>query len=99
MRIKDRFMRVKSVAAAIVDFTKRHPRASIAVAVALLIIGPLLTGAGGESFFLNLVGLAIVALVVQRVMRAYDRRQAAQARQANCRCRCHCQQQSANHQP
>ena len=93
MGIKERFTQVKAVAVQVGGFVKRHPRASIAVAVGLLIIGPLLTGSGGESFFLNLVGLGIAALVVRRIMRANDRRKAAQARQVNCRCRCHRQGQ------
>ncbi len=40
-----------------------------------------------------------VALVVRRFVRANERRQAAQARQANCRCRCRChrQQQTQQH--
>ena len=97
MSIVDRLTQIKTVAVAVVDFIKRHPRASIAAAVALLIAGPLLTGAGGGAFFFNLVGLGIVALVVRRIMRANDRRRAAQARQANCRCRCHRQQ--TNTQP
>ena len=59
------------------------------VAMVLLIAGPLLTGAGGEGFFLNLAGLGIAALVVRRIVRANGRRKAAQARQANCRCNCH----------
>ena len=103
MRIRDRLEQFKTIAVAVFGFVKRHKRASIVVAVALLIAGPLLTGTGGESFFLNLAGLGIVALVVRRIMRANDRRQAAQARQANCRCRCHRnqpqQQQTANQQP
>ena len=97
MRIRERFTQIKAVAVAVVGFVKRHKRASIAVAVALLIAGPLLTGTGGETFFLNLIGLGIVALVVRRVVRANERRQAAQARQANCRCRCHRQQQTQQH--
>ena len=94
MRIRERFTQIKAVAVAVVGFVKRHKRASIAVAVALLIAGPLLTGTGGETFFLNLIGLGIVALVVRRIVRATERRQAARARQANCRCRCHRQQQT-----
>ena len=94
MRINERFTQIKAVVVTVVGFIKRHKRASIAVAVALLIAGPLLTGTGGETFFLNLVGLGIVALVVRRIMRANERRRAAQARQANCRCRCHRQQQT-----
>ena len=97
MRINERFTQIKAVVVTVVGFIKRHKRASIAVAVALLIAGPLLTGTGGETFFLNLVGLGIVALVVRRIMRANERRQAAQARQANCRCRCHRQQQTQQH--
>ena len=97
MRIRERFTQIKAVAVAVVGFVKRHKRASIAVAVALLIAGPLLTGTGGETFFLNLIGLGIVALVVRRIVRANESRQAARARQANCRCRCHRQQQTQQH--
>ena len=97
MRINERFTQIKAVVVTVVGFIKRHKRASIAVAVALLIAGPLLTGTGGETFFLNLVGLGIVVLVVRRIVRANERRQAAQARQANCRCRCHRQQQTQQH--
>ena len=86
MGIKERFTQFKAVAVAVGGFIKRHKRASIAVAVALLIAGPLLTGTGGEAFFLNLAGLGIIALVVRRIVRANDRKQ---ARQANCRCHCH----------
>ena len=89
MGITERFTQLKAAAVKVAGFIKRHPRASIAVGVGLLITGPLLTGAGGESFFLNLAGLGIAALVVRRIMRANDRRRSAQARQANCRCRCH----------
>ena len=94
MSIRDRLVQLKAVAAAVVGFIRRHPRASIAAAVALVILGPLLTGSGGGAFFLNLVGLGIAALVARRVMRANNRRNAAQTRQANCRCRCHGQQQT-----
>ncbi|MYC38056.1 MAG: hypothetical protein F4X66_14245 [Chloroflexi bacterium] len=99
MSIGDKLEQFKAVAVAVIGFIKRHPRAAIAAAVALLIVGPLLTGSGGGAFFLNLVGLGIAALVVRRVMRASNRHRAAQARQANCRCHCHRQQQAANRQP
>ena len=92
MSIGDRLEQFKTVVVAVAGFIRRHKRASIAVAVALVILGPLLTGSGGGSFFLNLVGLGIAALVVRRIMRASDRRRAAQARQSNCRC--HWQQQT-----
>ena len=94
MRIRDRLVQIKAAAVSLGGFIKRHPKASVAVAVALLIAGPLFTGTGGETFFLNLIGLGIVALVVRRIVRANDRRRAARARQANCRCRCHRQQQT-----
>ena len=94
MSIRDRLVQIKAVAVAVVDFIKRHKRASIAAGVAVVILGPLLTGSGGEGFFLNLAGLGIVALVVRRITRANNRRQAAHARQSNCRCRCHGQQQT-----
>ena len=94
MSIRDRLVQLKTVAVAVVGFVRRHPRASIATAVALLILGPLLTGSGGGAFFLNLVGLGIAALVVRRIMRANNRHKAAQGRQANCRCHCHRQQQT-----
>ncbi len=86
MGIKDRLVQLKAAAVSVVGFIKRHKRASIAVAVALLIAGPLLTGTGGETFFLNLVGLGVIALVVRRIVRANEWKQ---ARQANCRCPCH----------
>ena len=93
MRIRARLVQIKAAAVSVGGFLRRHKRLSIAVVVALPIAGPLLTGTGGETFFLNLIGLGIVALVVRRIVRANDRR-AAQARQANCRCRCHRQQQT-----
>ena len=98
MRITDRLEQFKAIAAAVGGFIRRHKRASIAVAVALVIAGPLLTGTGGGGFFLNLAGLGIIALVVCRIMRANDRRQAAQTRQANCRCRCHRRQSNTQQQ-
>ncbi|MDE2844796.1 MAG: hypothetical protein OXN21_15670 [Chloroflexota bacterium] len=102
MSIGDRLVQFKAVAATVVGFIKRHKRASVAAVVGLLIVFPLLRGSGGEAFFLNLVGLGIAALVVRRIMRAGDRRKAAQARQANCRCHCRPQQpgqpQNANQQ-
>ena len=94
-------IRAITLAATIGRFCWRHKRLTLALAVGLLIVGPLLTGTG-VGFFLNLVGLGIAALVVWRIVQAGNRRKAAQARQANCRCRCHRQapQQPANtHQP
>ena len=83
-------MRTFSTAVKAGRFCWRHKRLTVAAVVALLILAPLLTGSGGGTFFLNLVGLGIAALVVRRISRAGgSRKQAAQARQTNCRCRCH----------
>ena len=82
-------MRIISLAASIGRFCWRHKRLTLAAAAGLLIIVPLLTGSGGGTFFLNLIGLGIAALVVLRIVQAGNRKQAAQARQAICRCRCH----------
>ena len=99
MSIRDRLFQLRTVAVAVIGFIRRHPRASVAAAVALLILGPLFTGSGGGAFILNLAALGIAALVVRRLMRASNRKRAAQARQANCRGHCHRQQQTANQQP
>ena len=77
MGIRHRFNQVKTFTFSVVGFVKSHRRLSIAAAGALLIAGPLLAGASGESFFLNLICLGIAALVVRRIMRANDRRKAA----------------------
>ena len=82
-------MRTFSAAVKAGRFCWRHKRLTVAAVVALLIVAPLLTGSGGGTFFLNLVGLGIAALVVTRIVQAGKSRQATQARQANCRCRCH----------
>ena len=82
-------MRTISAAVKVGRFLWRHKRLTLALAVGLLIVAPLVNGSGGGSFFLNLVGLGIAALVVWRIVQAGNRRKAAQARQANCRCRCH----------
>ena len=82
-------MRTFSAAVKAGRFCWRHKRLTLALVVGLLIVAPLLTGSGGGTFFLNLIGLGIAALVMRRIVQAGKQRQAAQARQANCRCRCH----------
>ena len=82
-------MRTFSAAVKVGRFCWRHKRLTLALAVGLLIVAPLVTGSGGGTFFLNLIGLGIAALVVRRIVRAGKQRQAAQARQASCRCGCH----------
>ena len=75
-------IRAISLAANLGRFLWRHKRLTLALAVGLLIVLPLLTGSGGGTFLLNLVGIGIAALVVRRIV------QAGKGRQANCRCNC-----------
>ena len=75
-------MRTISAAAKVGRFLWRHKRLTLALAVGLLIVLPLLTGSGGGTFFLNLLGLGIAALVVRRIVQARKRQQ------ANCRRNC-----------
>ena len=75
-------IRAISLVANLGRFCWRHKRLTLALAVGLLIVLPLLTGSGGGTFFLNLIGLGIAALVVRRIARAGSQRQ------ANCRCNC-----------
>ena len=85
MHIGYRLTQLKTAAVATGSFIKRHKRLSIAVAVALAVLGPLLTGSGGGAFFLNLFGLGLAALVVRRIMRTGAGRRAHRARQAHSR--------------
>ena len=71
-------------------FLWRHKRLTLALAVGLLIVLPLLTGSGGGTFFLNLLGLGIAALVVWRIARSGRGRQSG--------CRCNCNRRNANTQ-
>ena len=72
-------MRTISAAVKVGRFFWRHKRLTLALAVGLLIVLPLLTGSGGGTFFLNLIGLGIAALVVRRIVQAGKRRKAAPA--------------------
>ena len=83
-------MRTISAAVQVGRFLWRHKRLTLALAVGLLILGPLLTGSGGGVFFLNLLGLGIAALVVRRIV------QAGKGKQAGCRCNCN--RRNANNQ-
>ena len=77
MHVKDiqaTVSRVKAVSVGVGGFIGRHKRLSIAVVVALLLAGPLVTG-DGELVFLNAVGLGFGALLLMRFVR--PRRQAA----------------------
>ena len=76
-------MRAISAAVKAGRFSWRHKRLTLALAVGLLIVAPLLTESGGGAFFLNLLGLGIAALAVRRIVQAGNRNR------ANCRCNCH----------
>ncbi len=75
-------IRAISLAANLGRFLWRHKRLTLALAVGLLIVVPLLNSSGGGTFFLNLLGLGIAALVVRRIV------QAGKGRPAGCRCNC-----------
>ena len=90
MATKDRLEHFETRAISVGRFIRRHQRLILALAVGLLIVAPLLTGSGGGSFFLNLLGLAVAALVVRRLTGA--------GRDKQARCRCHCRRRKAHTQ-
>ena len=65
MHVKELVSRVKGVAVKAGGFMRRHKRLTIAVVVAALLLGPLLT-TDGELVFLNAFGLGLGALVLRR---------------------------------
>ena len=79
--IKATVSRVKVVSVGVGGFIGRHKRASIAVGVALLLAGPLVTG-DGELVFLNAVGLGLGALLLRRFARPNGRQRTGRAQQA-----------------
>ncbi|MDE2937457.1 MAG: hypothetical protein OXR67_00845 [Chloroflexota bacterium] len=83
-------MRTISAAVKTGRFLWRHKRLTLALAAGLLIVAPLLTGSGGGTFFLNLIGLGIAALVVRRIVQAGNRNRT--------NCRCNCNRRNANNQ-
>ena len=66
--IKATVSRIKAVSVGVGGFIGRHKRLSIAVVVALLLAGPLVTG-DGELVFLNAVGLGFGVLLLMRFVR------------------------------
>ena len=83
MHVKDiqaTVSRVKAVSVGVGGFIGRHKRLSIAVVVALLLAGPLVTG-DGELVFLNAVGLGFGALLLMRFVRPGGRQRTGRARQ------------------
>ncbi len=85
-------IRAITLAANVGRFCWRHKRLTLAAVATLLILGPLMTGSGGQVFFLNLVSLGIAALVVRRIVRA------GKGKQAGCRCGCHRQRTNIQQQ-
>ena len=84
MHVKDiqaTVSRVKAVSIGVGGFIGRHKRLSIAVVVALLLAGPLVTG-DGELVFLNAVGLGLGALLLMRFVRPGGRPRTGRAQQA-----------------
>ena len=73
-------------------FCWRHRRLTLALAVGLLSVAPLLAGSGGGAFFLNLAGLGIAALVVRRIVKLGKRNR------TNCRGNCRRREASAQQQ-
>ena len=61
--------RVARVVGTVVGFVVRRRRLTVAVVVALLLIGPLALTRDGEVFVLNALGLGIAALIVRRLVR------------------------------
>ena len=78
--IKATVSRIKAVSVSVGGFIGRHKRASIAVGVALLLAGPLVTG-DGELVFLNAVGLGFGALLLRRFVRPNGRPRTGRTRQ------------------
>ena len=61
--------RVARVVGTVVGFVVRRRRLTVAVVVALLLIGPLALTRDGEVFVLNALGLGIATLIVRRLAR------------------------------
>ena len=83
MHVKDiraTVSRIKAVSVGVGGFIGRHKRLSIAVGVALLLAGPLVTG-DGELVFLNAVGLGFGALLLRRFVRPNGRQRTGRTRQ------------------
>ena len=72
---------VKGLAVKAGGFMRRRKRLTIAVVVAALLLGPLVT-TDGELVFLNAVGLGLGALLLRRFIRPGDRQRTGRAQQA-----------------
>ena len=81
MHVKELFPRVKGLAVKADGFMRRRKRLTIAVVVAALLFGPLVT-TDGELVFLNAVGLRLGALLLRRFTRPRGRQRTGGAQQA-----------------
>ncbi len=81
MHVKELVPRVTGLAVKAGGLMRRHKRLTIAVVVAALLLGPLLT-TDGELVFLNAVGLGLGALVLRRFIRPSGRPRTGRAQQA-----------------
>ena len=79
--IKATVSRVKGLAVKAGGFIRRRKRLTIAVVVAALLLGPLVT-TDGELVFLNAVGLGLGALLLRRFIRPRGRPRTGRAQQA-----------------
>ena len=68
MHVKELVPKVKGLAVKVGGFIRRRKRLTIAVVVAALLFGPLVT-TDGELVFLNAVGLGLGALLLRRFIR------------------------------
>ena len=73
MHVKELVPKVKGLAVKPGGFIRRRKRLTIAVVVAALLFGPLVT-TDGELVFLNAVGLGLGALLLRRFVRRSVRR-------------------------
>ena len=81
MHVKELVSRVTGFVVKAGGFMRRHKRLTIAVVVAALLFGPLVT-TDGELVFLNAVGLGLGALLLRRFIRPGGRQWTRRAQQA-----------------
>ena len=82
MHVKELLPKVKGLAVKAGGFIRRRKRLTIAVVVAALLFGPLLT-TDGELVFLNAVGLGLGALLLRRFTRPGGRQRTGRAQRHN----------------
>ena len=81
MHVKELVPKVKGLAVKAGGFIRRRKRLTIAVVVAALLFGPLVT-TDGELVFLNAVGLGLGALLLRRFIKPGGRQRTGRTQQA-----------------